>query len=141
MLKEVELKHYMVPNPVTVAPNASLFEAMHQILVNKVSGVCVVDETGLLLGVLSELDCLRGVLSSVYNDAGVGLVSDVMTAEVITARGDQSITDIAADMLADKKRRRPVVDEDGRLIGQITIRQILRAVKEFQQPADPSEAD
>ena len=109
MLKEIELKHYMVANPVTVAPGASLFEAMHLILANKVSGLCVVDVRGKLIGILSELDCLRGVLSSVYNDSGIGLVSDVMTTENIKSAGiHDSIADVAADMLQSSKRRRPV---------------------------------
>lgn len=49
--------------------------------------------------------------------------------------------DVAADMLKQKIRRRPVVGSDGELLGQITIRQILRAVKEFSSPKDRSESD
>ena len=142
MLKEIELRHYMVANPVTVAPSASLFEAMHLILANKISGLCVVDDRGALIGILSELDCLRGVLSSVYNDSGIGLVSDVMTTENIKSAGiHDSIADVASDMLQDSKRRRPVLDSEGRLVGQVTIRQLLRAVKEFNCNPDPTEAD
>ena len=142
MLKEVELRHDMVPNPVTIAPDANLFEAMHLILVHKISGLCVVDELNRLVGILSELDCLRGVLDSVYNDAGIGLVSDAMTTENLkTARAHDSIADVASDMLEDSKRRRPVLDVDGRLVGQVTIRQLLRVVKEFNHPPDPTEAD
>jgi CBS domain-containing protein len=142
MLREMELHHYMVANPVTVAPGASLFEAMHLILVNKISGVCVTDDAGKLIGILSELDCLRGVLSAVYNDSGVGLVSDEMTTEGLKTAGiHDSIADIAADMLKESKRRRPVVDSEGRLVGQVTIRQLLRAVKEFNCAPDPTEAD
>ena len=64
MLREVELRHYMVQNPVKVGADASLLEAIHLILVNKISGLCVVDAHNRLLGVLSETDCLRGVLSA-----------------------------------------------------------------------------
>ena len=142
MLREMELQHYMVANPVTVAPGASLFEAMHLILVNKISGVCVTDEAGKLIGILSELDCLRGVLSAVYNDSGIGLVADAMTTEGLKTAGvHDSIADIAADMLRDSKRRRPVLDDEGHLVGQVTIRQLLRAEKEFNCAPDPTEAD
>jgi CBS domain-containing protein len=54
MLKEVELKHYMVQNPVKVRADANLFDAIHLILVNKISGLCVVDERNKLIGVLSR---------------------------------------------------------------------------------------
>jgi CBS domain-containing protein len=60
---------------------------------------------------------------------------------LITASPGDPIVDVAADMLKKKIRRRPVVDSEGKLLGQITIRQILRAVKEFSSPEDRSERD
>jgi CBS domain-containing protein len=63
------------------------------------------------------------------------------TSQIQTAKIGDPIIDIAQDMLENKRRRRPVVDRDGRLIGQISIRQILRAVKEFSTPADHTERD
>jgi len=142
MLRNLDLQHYMLKNPVSVHPDDSLFDAIHLILVNRVSGVCVIDDDGRLVGLLSELDCLRGVLGATYNDNAIGSVRDVMTTEGIqTARLGDAIVDVAEDMLRNKRRRRPVVDRDGRLIGQISIRQILRAVKEFSAPVDRSERD
>jgi CBS domain-containing protein len=142
MLKELELGHYMVRNPVKVRADASLLDAIHLILVNKVSGLCVVDERNRLIGVLSETDCLRGVLSATYNDSGIGTVGEFMSTQNLkTAAPGDHIVDIAADMLRQKIRRRPVVGSDGQLLGQITIRQILRAVKEFSSPKDASERD
>ena len=77
-----------------------------------------------------------------YNDAGVGIVSDVMATENLKTAGiHDNVADVAADMLSGAKRRRPVIDSEGRLIGQITIRQLLRAVKEFSCAPDPTEAD
>jgi len=142
MLRQLELQNYMVTNPVTVTDDANLVDAIHLILVNRISGLCVVDAAGRLVGVLSELDCLRGVLSATYNDGGIGCVREFMTSrDLYTTHAGDALIDVAADMLARKIRRRPVVDSDGKLIGQITIRQILRAVKEFSSPADRSERD
>ena len=142
MLKNIDLQHYMLKNPARVHPDDSLFHAIHLILVNKISGVCVVDEHGTLVGLLSELDCLRGVLSATYNDSAIGAVREFMSsANIQTARIGDPIVDIAQDMLENKRRRRPVVDSQGRLVGQISIRQILRAVKEFSSPADHTERD
>ena len=97
----------------------------------RVSGVCVVDDGGYLVGILSELDCLKAILSSVYNKSPVGKVGEFMTKEVITVKATDNIVDVASDMLKFKHRRRPVISDDGLLIGQVTCRQILNAVKDF----------
>lgn len=140
MLRSVELKDYMLRDPVKIKPDADVFEAIHKILVHKVSGLCVVDERQQLLGVLSEMDCLKAILGAVYNESPyAGTVSEYMTSDVITVKMHDSIVDVATDMLEHKHRRRPVVEDDGRLIGQVSCRQLLRAVKEFAAPVDPTE--
>lgn len=138
MLRSVDVKDYLLQNPVTITKDAGLLEAVHLILSHKISGLCVVDEHNNLLGVLSELDCLRGILGATYNESGVGLVSDYMTTDVDVAGLHDNIVNVASDMLKKKHRRRPVV-ENGKLLGQITCRQLLRAVKEFSVPEDPTE--
>lgn len=140
MLGTIDLTHYMVQHPVRIRADANLLEAIDLILTHRISGLCVVDDDNRLLGVLSELDCLRGVLSATYNDTGVGTVADFMVAENLrTAKVTDNIVDLASDMLAQKIRRRPVIDADGMLVGQITIRQILRAVKEFARSSERSD--
>ena len=132
MLQSVNLRDYMLTNPVKVKPDDSVLDAMQVILDNKISGVCVVDLDGNLVGILSELDCLRAALGATYNNTGVGLVQDHMTGDnLLVAHPEENILDVAQDMLLKKHRRRPVV-ENGRLIGQITCRQLLSAVKKFR---------
>ncbi len=132
MLQSVNLRDYMLTNPVKVSAKANIHEAMQVIIDNKISGVCVVDTEGNLVGILSELDCLRAVLSATYNQSGAGLVEDYMASDnLVVAHPNEDIVDIAQDMLRTHKRRRPVV-EDGKLVGQITCRQILNAVKKFK---------
>lgn len=133
MLKSVNLRDYMLPNPVKVYAHDNVLDAMQVIIDSKVSGVCVVDDRGNLVGVLSELDCLRAVLGATYNNSGIGTVSEYMARDnLVVAHPDEDIVDIAQDMLLKNKRRRPVV-ENGKLIGQITCRQLLSAVKKFSR--------
>ncbi|EED35565.1 FOG: CBS domain protein [Luminiphilus syltensis NOR5-1B] len=137
MLKSVNLRDYMLKNPVTVKPTDNVFEAMKKISENKISGLCVIEGDGSLVGVLSEMDCLRAVLAAIYNEHNFGPVSDYMTAEnLVIAHPGEDIVDVAEDMLRQNKRRRPVV-ENGKLIGQITIRQLLKAVAEFRATSAP----
>ena len=140
MLRSVDLKDYMLHDPVKVRADVDVFEAIHMILLHKVSGVCVVDENDHLIGVLSEMDCLNAILSAVYNESlYAGPVKQFMTAETISVGMSDNIVDVASDMLRHKQRRRPVVDDEGKLVGQVSCRQILRAVKEFTGSVDVSE--
>lgn len=131
MLRSINLRDYMISNPVSINEDANLLDAMELIINHKVSGLCVTDEHDHLLGVLSEMDCLQGVLSATYNESGIGRVKDYMCSEnIITAAPGDDIVDVAQDMLQKKHRRRPVI-ENGRLVGQVTCRQLLNAVKGF----------
>jgi len=133
MLQSVNLRDYMLTHPVKVKADANILDAMQVIIDNKVSGLCVVDDANNLVGILSELDCLRAILSATYNKTGIGEVREHMASDnLVVAHPDEDIVDVAQDMLATKKRRRPVV-ENGKLIGQITCRQLLTAVKKFRQ--------
>ncbi len=132
MLQSVNLRDYMLTNPVRVRADDNVLDAMQVIIDNKISGVCVVDEEQNLVGILSELDCLRAVLSAIYNNSNIGNVREHMASDnLVVAHPDEDIVDVAQDMLLKNKRRRPVV-EDGKLIGQITCRQLLTAVKKFR---------
>ena len=131
MLRSVHIADYMNPAPVKVHINDSLTTAADVITSQRVSGACVVDDEGRLVGVLSEVDCLRAVISATYNNtADIGTVRDAMTAEVQSCGPNDNIVDVAMDMISKGHRRRPVVDK-GKLIGQLTCRQILRTVSSF----------
>lgn len=141
MLKSVRVRDYMLTKPVVVKPDTDVFEAIHQILVNRISGVTVVGEDNRPVGVLSELDCLRAILWATYHEEEIGShpVSDHMSTPVETVYAHDDIIDVAQSMLEHKRRRRPVVDSHGRLVGQLTCRQLLRAIKDFDVPSDPKE--
>lgn len=134
MLRSVDLSDYMLHNPFKVAPDDDVFSAINIMIENKITGVCVVDENEKLLGVLSELDCLKAILSATYNEeASVGNVSDFMTSDLDACGLHEDVVDVAADMLKKSQRRRPVIDETGKLVGQITCRQLLKVVSQFNQ--------
>lgn len=137
MLKSVDVREYMVM-PVTVKQDTTVAKASQVILKNQLSGVVVVDDQGCLVGMLSELDCLKAIVGSVYSGEipGNELVKNVMTKEVEVNHPGDDILTIAATMLANKQRRRPIV-ENGKLVGQISCRQLLRAIKDFGRSQGP----
>jgi CBS domain-containing protein len=131
MPNSVLVRDYMT-KPRTVNQNVSIAEAAQVIFDNKLSGIVVVDDEGALAGMLSELDCLDSIVDAAYNGdvPGAAKVAHVMTQKVETNHPDEDIINVAKSMLADKHRRRPVV-EDGKLVGQLTCRIILGAIRDF----------
>lgn len=131
MTKSIEVREYM-RKPLTVKQDVTVSEASQVILKNRLSGVVVVDDDGNLAGMLSELDCMQAIVSTVYNGGtpGAEIVKDVMTRDVAVNYPGEDIITVAAEMLKNKHRRRPIV-ENGKLVGQISCRQLLRAIKDF----------
>ena len=132
----VRIRDYMIRRPVLVRPDSDIFDAIRQIINHRISGVIVVDEHRTPVGILSELDCLRAILSGSYygEEQGVVRVEDYMTSPVDTIHVDENIIDVAKSMLDHKRRRRPVVDENGHLIGQVTCRALLKAIRDLDIP-------
>jgi CBS domain-containing protein len=138
MLKSVNLRNYMTKDPVTFLPDTNILTVIHELLVYRISGATVVDGENHILGVISQGDCLKAILDGTYHGYSNGTVDEVMTTEVDTVSPNLDIIDVAKALLANKRARLPVV-EDGIFIGQISIRSILRAVKDFDTPSDPTE--
>jgi CBS domain-containing protein len=128
----------MLRQPVVVTPETDILNAVQQILINRISGVTVVED-GRPVGVLSELDCLRAILWATYHAEAIGThpVRDHMSTPVETVHPDDDMISVAQSMLDHKRRRRPVVDRHGRMVGQLTCRQILRVIRDFDVPPAP----
>jgi len=131
MLRSVKAEDYMTTNLITFKPDTDVYEAVQCLLKNRISGAPVVNVSGDLVGMFSEGDCLRSTLNATYYEGqGGGVVSDFMSKEIDTVESDDSIIDIAEYFIKKNRRRLPVVDE-GRLVGQISRSDILRAMNDF----------
>lgn len=128
----------MVTSLVTLRPETSIFEAIRILLAKRISGAPVVDASGAMIGMLSELDCLR-VLSSdeFYADQHEegGTVKNFMTGAGKTIPPDIGIYAIAHYFLTTPIRRLPVID-NGRLIGQVSRRDVLRGIQRMVRRND-----
>lgn len=132
MLKSIKVADYMTRRLITISPEMSVNEAIRVFLENKISGAPVVDESGRLVGVFSESDCLKGALEASYHGTEIGPVKEYMSVDLQTVTGETSILDVAEVFLADHRRRLPVL-EGSRLVGQISRRDLLRAMDDFSR--------
>ena len=113
----------LISNPVTIGPDATLEELDRICGEYRVSGLPVVDGTGLLLGICTNRD-LRFVPVAEWEET---LVRDVMTpTPLVTAPPDVSREEATAILRAHKRERLPLVDPDGRLQGLITVKDFVK---------------
>ncbi|MDY7116008.1 CBS domain-containing protein [Halomonas sp. SSL-5] len=94
---------------------------------HRLPGVPVVDDRDHLIGFISEQDVMGKVLESAYLNDEPPLVSDLMRHEVLSVSPTKSITDLAQEMLGNKPKVYPVV-EQSRLVGIVTRRDVLNAI-------------
>lgn len=127
-LKSCLVKDYMSRTLVTFRPDTNVLDAIHTLVKHRIAGAPVVDDAGNLVGMLSEFDCMKVALQAAYHGDYGGPVSDFMTQEVATVNAEMSIVDLA-QTFADKGYRRFPVTANNRLVGQISRRDVLRALE------------
>jgi IMP dehydrogenase len=114
----------MISNPVSIGPKATLEELDELCGQYRVSGLPVVDDDRVLLGMITNRD-LRFVSVTEWATTHV---ADVMTAmPLITAPVGISREDATAILRQHKRERLPIVDEQGRLAGLITVKDFVRS--------------
>ncbi|MCX8527334.1 MAG: IMP dehydrogenase, partial [Candidatus Nanopelagicales bacterium] len=113
----------MVSNPVTCSPDDSLESVDRMCAHYRISGVPVVDEAGLLLGIVTNRD-MR------FEDDMRRPVRDVMTSmPLITAPVGIDPNDALALLALNKVEKLPLVDADGRLRGLFTVKDFVKSDK------------
>ncbi len=127
-IKSCLVKDYMAKTLVTFKPDTPVLDAVHVLVKNRIAGAPVVDDEGNLVGMLSELDCLKVALQAGYHSAYGGPVRDYMSEGVKTVNAEMSIVDLA-QIFIDKGYRRFPVTDNNRLVGQISRRDVLRALE------------
>ncbi|MEZ5524116.1 MAG: CBS domain-containing protein [Pseudomonadales bacterium] len=132
MLKSIKVRDYMTTQLVTFQPETDIFKAISTLKEHRISGAPVLDHNGQLVGILTEGDCLTAIIKDIYYTEAGGKVGDFMTTEVSTIGPDDDIVDVAVEFQKQRRKRFPVI-EDGELVGQISQRDILRAVLDIAQ--------
>jgi CBS domain-containing protein len=102
------------------------------LLKHGVSGAPVVDDDGNVVGILAERDCLQAFLNDEYCQCPTALVSDLMSSDVVTVDAHVDILK-AAELLARSKFHTLPVLQENRLVGQISRRDVIRAILEMHR--------
>ncbi len=149
----------MTQSTVTVHPDDTLVYAVEQMLKRRISGLPVVDDTGALVGILTEGDLLRraelgtqkrrprwieflmgpGRLADEYVSTSGRTVHEVMTAPVHTVTEDTPLADVVKIMESRQVKRLPVVRDD-KIVGIVSRANLLRALVSIARDTKPTNA-
>jgi CBS domain-containing protein len=150
----------MTREVVSIAPDASVIEAVRLMLQHKISGLPVIDASGHLQGVVTEGDFLRrvetgterkrsrlvefllgpGRLATDYVHAAGRKVEEVMTPDVRTVTEDEQLEKVVHLMERYRVKRVPVVRSD-KVVGIVTRQNLIRALASLALAAHPVAAD
>jgi CBS-domain-containing membrane protein len=137
----------MVSDVITVKPDDTVQDVAGLLVVNCISAVPVVDESGSIVGIVSEGDLLRRVENRTAHERPWWLkllmgrellaaefireygrkVADVMTREVISAEPDTPIADIASLLERHRIKRVPII-QDGKIVGIVSRANLIQAL-------------
>jgi IMP dehydrogenase len=125
-LKNILAKDIMIKKIYIIGPKKRIALARLRMLRHGVGALPVIDENGLLKGILTlrDIDFAGSETSELY-------VEDLMTKDLITGREDTTLSEITESMIKTGLQRIPIIDEDDRLVGLITQTVIIRSLNKL----------
>jgi len=117
------VKEIMVRSLVTAAPSTPVKDVAKIMRGRNVGSVLIVDDSGKLVGIFTERDLVKVVAEGGSLDEPV---EKFMTRNLVVAHEGEPLAKVASKMLEHWIRHIPVVDDSGKPIGIVSIRDVLR---------------
>lgn len=135
--KSVPVTKYMATDLITFHPETEIQEVINTLLSKRITGAPVVNEHKELVGLIDDKDCLKVMFDSSYHNQPMDnhTVAHYMTSVMKTIPTNCDIYEVANIFLTTKYKRLVVVDDNGKLKGQISRRDILRAIHDLNEQA------
>jgi CBS domain-containing protein len=153
----MKARDVMTRHVITIAPDASILEALRLMLQHRISGLPVVDKNGTVAGIVTEGDFLRraetgtqrkrprwvefllgpGMLAKDYVQAHARRIDEVMTTDVRTVPEDAELAEVVAVMEKHRVKRVPVMRGTA-LVGIVSRANLLHALANLSREVAPS---
>ena len=132
-LKAPAVTEYMTRKLITFKPETKITEVIDSMLKNRFTGAPVMNDKNELVGLIDDKDCLNVLIGNAYynHPAVEDTVADYMSNVMKTISAHDDIVSVANMFLETKYKRLLVLDDDGKLVGQISRRDILTAIKDL----------
>lgn len=119
-------KEIMTTKLITLKPDTDVFDGIATLIKNKVSGAPVVDDDNNLLGIFSEQSCLEVLIDAAYEGLPTNQIKAFMNPTPETISEDTGLLTMAQIFINKRTRRLPVL-RDGKVVGQVSRRDLIRA--------------
>lgn len=110
----------------SVTPDNTVSEALQKMAEHNIGAVLVLESSGTLAGLFSERDFARAAARE-STEFTKTLVRDLMTTELLTVRPEQTVQECMIFVTERRVRHLPVTDEAGRLVGLVSIGDLVKA--------------
>ncbi len=127
--EQILVSDYMTTKLITFQPAQTIHDVIATLIKYKISGGPVVNDKNELIGIISETDCIKHISDSKYYNMPMDnshSVENNMVSEVETIDKNMNVFDAATKFISSGRRRFPII-ENGKLIGQISQKDILKA--------------
>ncbi len=131
--KTVLVVDYMTKDLTTFRPDTQILEVVDTLLEKGITGAPVLNDKKEIVGLVDDKNCLRMLFDGAYHNQPVEnkTVAHYMTNVMKTVSPDTDIFEVADIFLTTIYKRLLVVDDRGKLLGQISRRDVLRAIHDF----------
>jgi CBS domain-containing protein len=124
-------RDFMVTNLVTLQPESDVFEAIGYLLKRSISGAPVVDDSGKFLGIFSEKTSMKVLVDAAYDQMPSTKVAAFANTDVGRVISEDTDLLQCARLFLETPYRRLEVLRDGRVVGQISRRDVLTHAQHF----------
>lgn len=129
-MSETQIAAIMRKDPLCLSPGMPIREAAALLVDGNVPAAPVVDDTGGMVGILTQKDCFRSALNASYYQQWLGTVADHMTTTISTMNVDTDLVSAAQEFLDKPYRSYPVV-KNSALVGMLDRQDLLGAFLRF----------